>query len=99
MNKDAKYMIIEKKPEIATGVEAAARNFGIIKTITPSYVRFGWMFSNQMMAKLGVDLKYKFGEDHKQYIDKLCKNNHSINYLYAYGIVGDSYVVDFNKCK
>ncbi|ENG3945403.1 hypothetical protein FV310_08225 [Escherichia coli] len=99
MNKEARYMIVDRKPDIAPGVVAAARNFGIIKSITPSYVRFGWMFTNQMVAKLGVDLKYKFGKDHKEYINKLCSSAHNNNYLYSYGIVDDTYVLTFNKCK
>lgn len=77
----------------------ASEKSGIIKMITPSYIRSDWMFGAFKLHRMGVRVEHDSNIDLQASLAKGCLNPASRNSLYSVVRVGDTLIFDFNKCR
>lgn len=77
----------------------ASEKSGIIKMITPSYIRSDWMFGAFKLHRMGVRVEHDSSIDLRESLAKGCLNPVSRNSIYSAIRVGDTLIFDFNKCS
>ena len=85
--------------EIAPTASNAAEKSGIIKIITPSYIRSDWMFGAFQLHRMGVKVEHDSTIDIKSILKSDCKNRISNNSLFSTIKNGNTLIFDFNNCK
>ncbi|WP_276349312.1 glucosyltransferase domain-containing protein [Enterobacter hormaechei] len=85
--------------DIAPTASNAAEKSGIIKMITPSYVRSDWMFGAFQLHRMGVKVDHDSAIDIKSIIKADCINRISNNSLFSTIKNGNTLIFDFDKCK
>ena len=85
--------------DIAPTASNAAEKSGIIKIITPSYIRSDWMFGAFQLHRMGVKVDHDSAIDIKSILKSDCKNRISNNSLFSTIKNGNTLIFDFNNCK
>lgn len=85
--------------DISPTASNAAEKSGIIKIITPSYIRSDWMFGAFQLHRMGVKVDHDSAVDIKSIIKNDCKNRIRYNSLFSTIKSGNTLIFDFNNCK